>query len=166
MEKSQEAFQNFKQLENNEGLIETLDNLGSIKASQRIYEEALNYFEEGFSLSESINDLKNKGNFLQKIGSVYMDQKLYKKALKYYNDSEKLFSQIGDLEKKAECLNSIGLLYQNQGKKPKAITQFEETLKILDKIGADKTEFAGKVKDNLDKLQPKKKEIPMKIAKS
>ncbi len=111
------------------------------------YEQALDYAEKAYLLSEEIGDESGIVFAIIYQGKAYEGQKRYEKAKAAYEQACKLFDEMGDRSGKAMALQAIGnVLYnlaeqeiesdvqQARAKREKALESYEEARKLFHEV--------------------------------
>ncbi|CAG5082352.1 tetratricopeptide repeat protein [Parvicella tangerina] len=115
-----------------------LNNIGLIYKHQGDYALAIEYYEDGLALSESVDDKKGIANSYNNIANVYRNQGNYAKAIEYYMLALTLNEEIENKTGISMCLNNIGILYEFQGEYDKAVEYYSKSLEIDKELGNKK----------------------------
>ncbi len=119
----------------NNGMANSLNNIGIIYTEQGNFPKALNYYQRSLKIREEIGDKKGISITLGNIGAIYRNQGNLPKALIYNKRSLKIREEIGDKSGIASSLNNIGIIYYVQGKNSEALIYYQRSLKIKEEIG-------------------------------
>jgi tetratricopeptide (TPR) repeat protein len=129
-----ESLQNYE-LEDKLGIGQTLNGLGIVYHSQRLFNDAISAFQQSISLS---SDLGHKHLYSQAIGNlgmVFREQKRWDEAIQAFEESLKIKRELRDRQGIAETLGNVARLYQDQKRWREATAVYEEDLQISREIG-------------------------------
>ena len=115
-------------------LASTLNNIGFIYDNKGDMAQALNYYNQGLSLRESINDRLGASRSLINIGTVYQSEGDIDKALIYLNRALKIQEEFDDKVAMGYSLINLGLIISDQGNIPLALEYYHRSLKIREEI--------------------------------
>lgn len=139
--KYKEALEYFKKslelnekIENLEGKLAPLHNIGILLNDQGKYEEAIGYLQKALEITEKINNLEVKGKALGNLGISFLYQEKYNDALDYIQKSLNIHKELGNLLSMSLEMNNIGVIYKNLGEYSKAIDYYNQALKIKEQI--------------------------------
>jgi CHAT domain-containing protein len=125
------------------GLIATvLTNMGEVNLLQGDYAQALERYQKGLSIFESIGYKDGIAGALDSIGSVHNLQGDYAQAVEYYQKSMATKESLGDKAGIARSLNNIGGAHRSQGDFARALERFRKSLEMSESLG-DKTAIAN-----------------------
>ena len=93
------------------------------------YKHALHCCEQGFKVSNEVNDIKNKIYFLNAYGLVYNQIGNQQEAIKYFNECLSLLEHFNDSETKVRLLLNIGTSNYGTGNYDSALTYYLQALK-------------------------------------
>ncbi|MFM7366104.1 MAG: CHAT domain-containing protein [Cuspidothrix sp.] len=115
-----------------EGEVTTLNNIGEVYRNLAQYTEALNYFKQVLKIFSQIGiaDRAGEAITLNNIGLVYKNLEQYNKALNHYEQALALFLQVINPLKKATVLNNIGELYLQLENYDKSFDYLQQSLAI------------------------------------
>ena len=102
-------------------------NIGNAYLSKEWFETALQYYMEGLSYFEKINDTEKKGNIYQKIAQVYKILNLIEKAIEF---GEKAVALHND---DPYASTTLGLAYANARSHEKARFYYQEALRMCER---------------------------------
>ncbi|GAJ14915.1 unnamed protein product, partial [marine sediment metagenome] len=71
LDKCNGALRIYDRLKNDEGKLDSLNYLGIIYRDQWNYIKALDYFEDGFQMAETLGNLELKANFSNQISTIF-----------------------------------------------------------------------------------------------
>lgn len=95
---------------------------------QTEYEQAKQYLERSYSISQREKDITWQAKSSNDLGLVYFKLLDYKNALLFYKESLKHKEQIGNLYYIGTTLNNLGLLNKDLGNIEQAIDYYEQAL--------------------------------------
>ncbi|PIZ05441.1 MAG: hypothetical protein COY57_07295, partial [Flavobacteriales bacterium CG_4_10_14_0_8_um_filter_32_5] len=124
------------QLENQQGIATSLNNIGIIYHYQADYAQTINYYTQSLQLYKKLKDQQGIATSLNNIGISYKDKGDYTKAIDFFTQSLQLQEKIGDKQGVIGSLDNIGTIYHNQGDYAKALDYSERALVIAQQIGA------------------------------
>jgi len=105
--------------------------------------KALENYNEGLKISESIGYEPVIAACLHNIGFLYQRQKNITKAFDYYFKSLEVSEKLNDKRLIYSTLNNVGALYQNQGDISKALSYQFKSLKISENLKDKRTVAAN-----------------------
>jgi serine phosphatase RsbU (regulator of sigma subunit)/Tfp pilus assembly protein PilF len=126
-----------EELGEQEGVANSLNNIGAIYRVQGDIPKALEYYHKSLKIQEEIGSKRGIASSLVNIGYVYNHQGESTKAIEYYHKSLKIQEELGDKRGLAYSLNNIGTIYETQNDKPKALEYFNEALLLQEELGDD-----------------------------
>ena len=115
----------------------SLIRLGGIEAKQHKWDEAIEYFQQALSTTESTAppDDSVRARILFELGVAYRETKKFDGARNLLSESIVLAGNAGDNHLRATALNGRGLLYMQIGDQQQAISNYQESLDCLNEIG-------------------------------
>ncbi|MFB9095890.1 tetratricopeptide repeat protein [Flavobacterium jumunjinense] len=105
-------------------------------------EKALEYIEEIYRISETINFEKGKAQAFYLRGIVQVSLSNYEEALLYFNKSKKIYKALGMKEGELRCYDAIGVVFYYQGNYRESIKSYEKEIKINEEIGKTKVNYS------------------------
>jgi len=123
-----------KEINDNQGIAGSLNNIGNIYHEQDDYENALGYYKRSLKIKEELGDKKGMSKSINNIGIIYENRGDYAKAIEYFMRSLALKEAIGDKKGIAGSLNNIGILYSNQEEYEKSFEFHKRSLLIKEEI--------------------------------
>ena len=143
-----------EELELEDGIASTLNNIAVIYQGQGALDKAIEYLTRSLKIHEqmkmedgTIGNKKGMGISHNNIGNIYWDQEQYEKAFEHYESALKIEEEIGFKPGIAGALNNIGVYYAEMGDNEKALECYNRGIEISREIG-DK----GKEADFLNSL--------------
>jgi tetratricopeptide (TPR) repeat protein len=124
-----------REISDNEGIANCLNNLGMIYKEQGNYSKSIDYFTQSLKIRDKIKDELGIGSSLNNIGLIYDEQNDYEQALKYYVRSLKIFEKIKDKRGIAIAYNNLGMIFKKKGDYKKALEYYNKGLKIKEETG-------------------------------
>jgi diguanylate cyclase (GGDEF)-like protein len=110
------------------------NNLGEALRESMRYEEALEYYNQGLSISREINADMNTASLLGNIGEVYYLQNMTEEALRYLNQSYQMILKVEDNIILAETENKLGKVYISKNNSSLAEEYFYTALRRLERV--------------------------------
>ncbi len=142
-------------------LVNTYTNIGSINASLKYYDNALNYFEKALPLSEFNESIRLQ--ILVNLSTIYYDQKLFKKYLESAGNAEKLAKKYNAKRMLSVLYSNLSNYYAEEGSAyNKAIAYGKEGIKLKKELNIQNT--IGFTYNNLGYSYLKKEEYSKAIA--
>lgn len=131
------AYDLFVELDDTEGKINMLYNLGNIHQHENRYTEAFEYFIKGVNLAEKSkhSSLQAKGAYL--VSAIFVQQYNFEKARVYADRAASIFKKEKNYAELANSLEIIGVSYLLEKDVEKAKASFLEALQYLDIVGND-----------------------------
>ncbi|HEY2576725.1 MAG TPA: BTAD domain-containing putative transcriptional regulator [Streptosporangiaceae bacterium] len=83
-------------------------NFGTILASQRHYDEAIEHYWQAYELYQAIGHEKGQGAALEGIGKCHGQQGRYEAAVQYVDEAMTVYQQLSDSNGEANCWASLG----------------------------------------------------------
>ncbi|MCH7922694.1 MAG: tetratricopeptide repeat protein [Nitrospinae bacterium] len=118
-----------------QGLSDSLHQLGLLAKDLGDYAQALFYYEQSLPISRDVGDRAGEAITLNNIGGAYSDLGQNETALEYYEQSLPIRREVGDRQGEATTLNNIGLVYSDLGQTETALECYEQALPILSGVG-------------------------------
>ncbi len=124
---SQKAFQD---INNEEGIANTMLNIGMVYADLKQYEKAIQNYNLAIDNFTALDLTSRIATTFTKIGTIYIERGLYDDARKYISDALKLHNQNNFKYGVAEAHNRLGILYLNEKKLAQAKYHLERSISI------------------------------------
>lgn len=128
------ALDLYEKLEDEEGIAQCYNNMGSVYWQLEELEKAKENFEKYAQIREKNGDLFAVAATYGNVGLIYRAKDDFDKALDYYHRSLKIFRQLDKKFNVGINLQNIGSLYHKQDKFSIARKYFEETLALCREI--------------------------------
>lgn len=132
----EESLARYRNLENGDGLAESLLRLGDLARLEGHYDQAVNFYSEAFQLSYRLEIHLQFASALHKLGQVAIYKKNAEEAEKLFLNSLKIQRKSGNKQGIAECLGGLASMELLQGKLERAAKLFGAARAILEAIGA------------------------------
>jgi PAS domain S-box-containing protein len=117
------------------GLAESLLNLGHCYERLNDYNQAISYLQQALALFAATANRSKQATLLYLLGGNYWSLGDYAQALKCSLGSVTLSQEVNDPYSEAKALNIIGLIYQSIGNFNEAIRYFAQAQQIYEEIG-------------------------------
>jgi diguanylate cyclase (GGDEF)-like protein len=130
-----EVLRLFQELDDEDGVGTTYNNIGSVYYRLGDYANALDYFLRSLKLKEKAGDQQNQAKALNNIGGVFEQLGDSRNALDHYFKSLRLKEEINDLPGQAATLSNIGVVFQSMGEFEVALKQLSRSALIFEDIG-------------------------------
>ena len=111
---------------------QTYNALGSLSRLTGDFAEALDYLQQGASISLEADDPGALASAYVGIGNTYNDMSESTRAIEYYTAADSVFASLGQDLDRATPINNIGTLYYFQADYERALVQFQRVLEILE----------------------------------
>ncbi len=98
-------------IEENHEMSNALNYIGLSYYNQKMYNEAINYFQQALRVSLRLGARDKAGNIFQKIGLSYLHLKDYPKAIFYYQQTVRIFEQLGYDDHVAGTYFDLGVVF-------------------------------------------------------
>jgi len=95
----------------NQVLLSLYKNIGVLYRNKKEFDKAVYYFDKGYALAESIENVKYKGIILNSLGILFKQKGEYLKAIKAFEASVKFKQEDDNNAGISNSLTNIGLLY-------------------------------------------------------
>jgi tetratricopeptide (TPR) repeat protein len=95
----------------NQTLLSIYKNIGVLYRNKKDLDKALYYFDKGYALAESVENVKYKGIILNSLGILFKQKGEYLKAIKAFEASVKFKQEDDNNAGISNSLTNIGLLY-------------------------------------------------------
>ncbi len=146
----QQALAIRQEIDDRQGVGQSLGTIGSIYASQGQYPQALDYYQQALTIAKGIGDRNGEGAVLNLMGGVYANLEQHSQALEFFQQALIIRQEIGDHAGEGVMLNNIGSIYLSQGQYPQALEYYRQALVIFKEIGDRAME--GNTLSNIGKL--------------
>jgi len=123
-----------EELENQEGISRSLNNLGVVYSAKGEIDKALKYYEQSFKIDQSLKDNSKLPVTFNNIGVIYYQKKQLSKALDYFWKGLAEAEKQKDKHRIGISLNNIGDVYYDIGEYQKANMFQYQALKIEQEI--------------------------------
>jgi serine phosphatase RsbU (regulator of sigma subunit) len=135
-----------KNLEIQEVLVDTLQMARSVSNIGNIYyymdidlQKAMQYYNRGLKLFESIGDLKSVAYLYNSIGCIEQKNEEFISAIESFEKGKEIFTRLKDDYGIAYTQNNLGSVYLEEGKYQQALKVSSEALKLFQTLGDQKT---------------------------
>lgn len=125
-----EALNIFDSVDYKAGVARALNNIAWNYKIQKLYDEAIKYFNQSLEITKEIDDLDLQQGILNNLGTVYRSTGNHDKALEIYMQSLRLNKESGNKMWEAYNLNNIGLIYMDKRQFDDALTHLDLAKKI------------------------------------
>ncbi len=117
------------------GVLDAINNIGTVFDRQSRYTEALRFYGLGLSISRLGGSEQDVAVELLNMAGISIEQGDLAKATVQLSDALAVFEKAGDLKGAAIALNNLGMIYNEQGENDKAIDYYERCLAIQEELG-------------------------------
>lgn len=111
-----------------------LNNLGICYSQLGLYQEAIIYFNDAFSLYESEKNIFKTSQLFLNLGNIYNLIGNKEKALEYWGKALTINENVGNLSQKATILNNIGISLLEEFNYEDALRYYQNSEAIFEKI--------------------------------
>ena len=125
------ARQIFEEIDDDEGLMRSLNLAGVAYFYSSLYEEAMRNFLKALEYSKTADDAFLESSILNNIAEVYRETLSYTKAIEYYQKAENLCREHKLDLNRAVILGNIGDIYMKENRLDEALRYFESSREIL-----------------------------------
>jgi len=131
------ALSLFQELQDLEGQVKTLNNLGAVCKDLGQLEQALAYYQNSLQICDTmeIPNIHGKATVLNNLGVISIDLGQKEQALKYFEQALLMQQMLEDHGEAACTLMNIGKVYDLQKRNEEAYLKYAEALKIFQMIG-------------------------------
>src|SRR4030042_2742376 len=130
----QQSQEKREQVNDRQGLAQTLNNIGITYLSSGKLDMARDYFERSLTISEDINDANENASSLFRIGTIYNYKGQYDRALNYLNQSLKYALDLDIKETIKEIYLNLSEVYERSNNYEKALEYYKLSSAIKDTI--------------------------------
>jgi len=124
-----------KELGDQGGIAQTLNNIGDVYINQREYSEALDVLQEALTIRRQINDRSGEAETLNLIGFVYQRQREFSQALNLHQEALGISQAVSDRSNEGESLHNIGAVRASQRQLDQALKFYQDALTIREEVG-------------------------------
>jgi CHAT domain-containing protein/Flp pilus assembly protein TadD len=142
IDKYAEALLLWREVGDQAGQANTLNNLAVAHYMLGEIKKALEYLQQALPLTRAVGNRAGEGETLTNIGYMYDSLGEKQKALESYNQSLPILRATGNRQGEAATLNNIGMVYDSLGEKQKALDYYSEVLPLARTVG-DRAGEAG-----------------------
>jgi DNA-binding SARP family transcriptional activator/Tfp pilus assembly protein PilF len=125
----------FEKLNDQRGVCEVLDSIGSVYYWQLDYTRALKHHKQQLKLASQTGDQEWVGKANGSLGLIYWQQGDSNRALSHFEQQLQIAKGLGDLSETNSALGRIGLVHWSLGDYSRAKNFFDQELQIADEIG-------------------------------
>lgn len=125
------ARQIFEEIDDDEGLMRSLNLAGVAYFYSSLYEEAMRNFLKALEYSKTADDAFLESSILNNIAEVYRETLSYTKAIEYYQKAENLCREHKLDLNRAVILGNIGDIHMKENRLDEALRYFESSREIL-----------------------------------
>lgn len=122
------ALQNYRQIADYRGEIETLASLGDVLSLQGNFNSAVTYLEQGIPLAQSLHDRQAEAKILYCLGFTAALAEDWPLAIRHFEVATNIARQIGDRFREIRGLQALGEAWLALGDVQKSVTLLEEAL--------------------------------------
>lgn len=131
----EQANQIWEQGEQLDRLAEGMATLGIVRENMGAYSEALDQFNQSFSLYQEIGEMGHTAFQYRRIGRIYyLRLGRYERARDNFLAALKLYQEQGDPQGEAEALYEVGLTYEKVGLFDQAAERYHQALSIAKEL--------------------------------
>jgi class 3 adenylate cyclase/Tfp pilus assembly protein PilF len=142
LEYYQRALEIYKELDNKEGIAQSLINIGVICENWEDFAEALEYYQRSLEINKELDNKKGIARSLISIGNLSCDAE----ALEYFQRSLEISKELDNKELIALSLNNIGSICENWEDFAEALEYYQRSLEIYKELD-DKFDIAFSLKN-------------------
>jgi CHAT domain-containing protein/tetratricopeptide (TPR) repeat protein len=135
LEKLQQALAIYRQVQNRDQEVATLNEIGRTYERLSDYEKMGATYQQALVIAREIGNRQEEGNALNGIGDIYFYQSDYPKANEFYEQALLLFQAIKYRKGEAQSLNKVGITYHGLGQYSKALEFYQQASTIRQQIG-------------------------------
>ena len=125
------ARQIFEEIDDDEGLMRSLNLAGVAYFYSSLYEEAMRNFLKALEYSKTADDAFLESSILNNIAEVYRETLSYTKAIEFYHKAEDLCREHKLDLNRAVILGNIGDIHMKENRLDEALRYFESSREIL-----------------------------------
>jgi len=135
IEKYKEALQLWREVSDQDGQSNVLNNLAIAHSMLGEIKEAIEYFNQALPLVRATNNRNGEGAILANLGFMYNFVGEPHKAIESLTLALPILQAIGNREGVGATLNNMGLIYDSLGEKQKALVYYNQALPIARELG-------------------------------
>lgn len=124
-----------RELGDQEGIAQSLGNLGNVAHEQGDYASARTRLEESLAIRRVLGERRSIAAALGNLGNVALDQGDSTSARALYEESLGIFRELGDQQAIAYCLYNVGSIAVDQSDSASARSLFNESVALLRELG-------------------------------
>ena len=130
----QRSLEIYKELDNKEGIAQSLINIGVICENWEDYAEALVYYQRSLEINKELDNKNGIAKSLNSIGNIYYCWGDYAEALEYDQRSLEINKELDNKFDIALSLNNIGYIYNKTNDQMLAKNYLERSIKIAEEL--------------------------------
>ena len=132
-----QALAGFQQIENREGQIKALNNLGAVYRNLSMLENALSCYQEALHICNAMESpyLHGKATSLNNMGVISLYFKQIEQALELFEQALPVQQAIQDRSEEARTLMNTGRVYDIQKRSDDAYQRYQQALRIFQETG-------------------------------
>jgi len=142
-----QAIENYRILDNQQGLGKCFNNVGIIHKNKGQFRLAFDYYDKAQTIFKETNDQKGEAHVLINKGIIFSKQGEYTKAINSYIKALKIREEAQDLREIAIINGNLGNLYNAQNEYETALQYHRKALKQFELLG--ETRNVGLVLNNI-----------------
>lgn len=123
-----------RSINNETGIADILNYLGTIHNKLGTYEKALEYHFESLRIDEKLQNKIGIAQSQNNIGIVYQNLKKYAESLEYYNKALQINYEINDLDAASKTLNNLGNILLSLQNYSQALNYYQKSLTLKDEL--------------------------------
>ncbi|MCL2931771.1 MAG: tetratricopeptide repeat protein [Trichodesmium sp. MAG_R03] len=135
LETYEEVLSIRKELEDQGGIAQTLNNIGDVYINQRKYSEAIEVLQQALTIHRQINDRSGVAETLNLIGFVYQQQGQFSQAINLHQEALNISQGVRDRSNEGESLHNIGAVKASQRQLDQALEFYQEALTVREEVG-------------------------------
>ena len=135
LETYEEVLKIRKELEDNVGIAQTLNNMGEVYSNQGEYSQALDVLQQALTIRRQLNDRPGTAETLNLIGFVYQRQRDFPKALNLHQEALEIAQAASDRPNEGESLHNIAAVKASQRQLDQALEFYTQALTIREEVG-------------------------------
>jgi signal transduction histidine kinase/DNA-binding response OmpR family regulator len=120
----------FEKYNNNDGLTQSLSNIGNIQYLLANYEKAEIYALQGLDIAKKAKKQSSIGYANRLLGRIYRKQKRFDEALKNYTSASIVYQKLDQKREVGETYTNIGNTYYELGEFNRALEYYFDALRI------------------------------------
>ncbi|MCF7813707.1 MAG: GGDEF domain-containing protein [Candidatus Cloacimonetes bacterium] len=128
------ALKIYKSTNDESGLSDISNHLGTIHNKLGTYEKALEFHFESLRIDEKLQNKQGIAQSLNNIGIVYQNLKKYAESLEYYNHALQINYEIDDLDAASKTLNNLGNILLSLENFSQALSYYQRSLTLKEEL--------------------------------